>query len=411
MLAAIIDLIQTKQPEISTWFDQQWEDLTPPLYLSCDIRHSGHKIGVVDTNLFPAGFNNLCNAFLKQTAAQFDDYLNHYYPGAHRVLLLAEAHTRNKFYLENIRCLAQLLSQKGREVRVAITGSLIEANHLSIPLEGGTLLLERLQRNGNRIGIERFDPDLVVSNNDFSSGIPESLNHGAQPIVPSPQLGWHSRRKFHHFRILNNLIDNFARHFLIDPWLLHPTTVSMDNLVIGEKSSLDRLASAVAEVLAQTREKYDEYGIQDDPYIYLKNSAGTYGMGLIHLNHEDEVYSLNRRQRNKLLSSKGDQPSRDFIVQEGIPTQDLYSGFPIEPVLYAVGRNPIGGFFRIHQSRDNRESLNAPGMTFSCLCLHKLDEPHEEYFLRCSEKESVVQLSHLLTKMACLAAALEEKTL
>ena len=31
-----------------------------PLYSSMDIRINPHKTTVVDTNLFPAGFNNLC---------------------------------------------------------------------------------------------------------------------------------------------------------------------------------------------------------------------------------------------------------------------------------------------------------------------------------------------------------------
>lgn len=44
---------------IETWFREQWLKITPPFYTSVDLRNSGFKLAPVDTNLFPAGFNNL----------------------------------------------------------------------------------------------------------------------------------------------------------------------------------------------------------------------------------------------------------------------------------------------------------------------------------------------------------------
>ena len=45
--------------KIEGWFRNQWLKYPPPFYSSIDIRNSGFKIAPIDTNLFPAGFNNL----------------------------------------------------------------------------------------------------------------------------------------------------------------------------------------------------------------------------------------------------------------------------------------------------------------------------------------------------------------
>jgi glutamate--cysteine ligase len=48
---------------IESWFRNQWLKYPAPFYSSIDIRNSGFKISPIDTNLFPAGFNNLNNDF------------------------------------------------------------------------------------------------------------------------------------------------------------------------------------------------------------------------------------------------------------------------------------------------------------------------------------------------------------
>ena len=63
--------------KIEAWFRNQWVKYPAPFYSSIDIRNSGYKIAPVDTNLFPAGFNNLDKGleFLYIAAAQPD--MNH----------------------------------------------------------------------------------------------------------------------------------------------------------------------------------------------------------------------------------------------------------------------------------------------------------------------------------------------
>src|SRR5512136_2256748 len=47
------------QAGIERWFRSQWQQTPAPFYCSVDLRNAGFKLAPVDTNLFPAGFNNL----------------------------------------------------------------------------------------------------------------------------------------------------------------------------------------------------------------------------------------------------------------------------------------------------------------------------------------------------------------
>ncbi|MBI4410940.1 MAG: glutamate--cysteine ligase [Deltaproteobacteria bacterium] len=403
----IYKLFQTKQPEVEKWFEEKWKGLKPLLYLSCDIRHSGHKIAVVDTNLFPAGFNNLCNSYSRLTAETFKGYFQTYHPQTRKVLLYGEEHTRNKFYLKNLLHLDRLLEKAGLESRIGTTGEFLQEGKTRIDLEEGSFDLYKITRKGNRVLADGYEPELIISNNDFASGVPAVFSNIDQPIIPDPKLGWQGRQKIIHFRILRELLADFSARFDLDLWQIYPETGMAAEVNIENAESLRLLASKIDAVLEKTRKKYDEYGIKETPYVYVKNNRGTYGLGILILYSGEEILTLNRRQKNKLLSSKGTTPTDSFLIQEGIPTIDAYSGYPIEPVIYVVGKTDVGGFFRFHETKNEYENLNSPGMAFSCLCLHKLTEPHEEYFLDCRQKESVVALSRFLARVAALAAAQE----
>lgn len=408
MLLEVVHLLKSRMHDIDAWFSKRWGTKHPPLYFSSDIRHSGFKIGVVDTNAFPAGFNNLCTSFSQKTQTAFDEYFDAYHPDVGRILLYGEEHTRNKYYLKNLHHLHRLLSSQSRQVRMGFLGLNSEQTKLTIDLEDKRLDFYKILRSGDQISLADFNPQVILSNNDFTSGCPELFCGITQTIIPSPDLGWFKRKKNHHFSLLHRFIDDFSSTFGLDPWLLYPYTDSATLIDFFSEPSLQGLAQKVQVLLDKVQLKYDEHKIKESPYVYLKNNSGTYGLGLLPVFSGDEILSLNRRKRNRLLSSKEGNQTADFFIQEGIPTVDFYSGYPIEPVIYGVGKRIIGGFFRIHESKNEMESLNAPGMTFSCLCLHKLDEPHEEYFLDCKEKEEVVQLSQLLARLAALALSEEQ---
>ena len=50
------------ETSVERWLRTQWLDHTPPFYASVDLRNAGYKLAPVDTNLFPAGFNQLSQA-------------------------------------------------------------------------------------------------------------------------------------------------------------------------------------------------------------------------------------------------------------------------------------------------------------------------------------------------------------
>ena len=59
----IEEQLLARRTEIEQWFRAQWLATPPPFYTSVDLRNAGFKLAPVDTNLFPAGFNNLNPAF------------------------------------------------------------------------------------------------------------------------------------------------------------------------------------------------------------------------------------------------------------------------------------------------------------------------------------------------------------
>src|SRR3546814_16300227 len=77
--------------------------------------------------------------------------------------------------------------------------SLREPTELTLEISGRQLLLEPVQRDGDRVHVGDFYPCSVLLNNDLSAGIPDILKGITQDVVPSPNVGWHMRQKSNHF--------------------------------------------------------------------------------------------------------------------------------------------------------------------------------------------------------------------
>ena len=58
-LHPVEEVILNQVAGIEAWFRQRWQETPAPITSSVDLRHAGFKLAPVDTNLFPAGFNNL----------------------------------------------------------------------------------------------------------------------------------------------------------------------------------------------------------------------------------------------------------------------------------------------------------------------------------------------------------------
>ena len=368
-------------PEIEHWFRAQWQEHTTPFYASVDLRNSGFKLAPVDTNLYPGGFNNLNPEFdalcVQATMAAVEKIC----PDARGVLLIPENHTRNTFYLQNVAALQQILRHAGMIVRI---GSLLPdvTAPTDIELPGGSkLTLEPIERHGNKISIAGFDPCVVLLNNDLSSGLPEILKNLEQTVLPPLHAGWFMRRKSNHFAVYREVATEFAKLIGIDPWLINPYFEKCGKINFQERKGEECLEGYVSEILADIRAKYLEYGIKQEPFVIVKADAGTYGMGIMTVKDPSEVRGLNRKQRNKMAVVKEGLEVHEVIVQEGILTAEIVDGAAAEAVVYMIDHFVVGGFYRVHSSRGQDQSLNAPGMQFKPLAFEKpcyspnLDDP------------------------------------
>jgi len=357
------------QAEIESWFRQQWLKTPAPFYGSVDLRNAGFKLAPVDTNLFPAGFNNLNPAFMPLCVQAIQSIIEREMPQACNILLIPENHTRNLFYLENVAALRDMISNAGYAVRI---GSLLPAleEEMSIDLPSGrNVLLEPILRQDNRVQLKDFTPCMVLLNNDLSDGIPEILQDLQQPVVPPVELGWANRRKSDHFAHYNDVAGEFSEMVEIDPWLINPLFHHCGKIDFKKQEGGDCLAKHVGQLLQEIQQKYDHYDLNEKPFVVIKADSGTYGMGIMMVQSVAEVRELNRKQRNKMASSKGGQGVDRVIMQEGVYSFETWGNDQAvaEPVVYMMDHFVVGGFYRVHTGRGPNENLNAPGMHFEPL--------------------------------------------
>ncbi len=356
------------QPHIEAWFRAQWQLSAAPVYASVDLRNAGFKLAPVDTNLFPAGFNNLNPAFTPLCIQALQSAIEHDCPTAMRVLIIAESHTRNKFYLESVATLRDLVAKAGFEVR---TGTLMETGEaLPVVLPSGRqLLLEPLNRFGNKVGVAGFTPCLILLNNDLSSGRPAILENIEQCIAPPLISGWSSRLKSEHFKHYRQVAKEFSEVVEIDPWLIDPLFRNCGEINFMKREGEECLARNTDILLRAIRQKYEQYGIDKKPFVVVKADAGTYGMAVMTAHDADEVRELNRKQRTRMSAAKGGQGVSKVIIQEGVYTFETWGDEEAvaEPVVYMIDHFVVGGFYRVHTGRGSNENLNAPGMHFEPL--------------------------------------------
>jgi glutamate--cysteine ligase len=350
-------------PAIEHWLHEQWQKYAAPFYASVDLRNSGYKLAPVDINLFPGGFNNLnpvTDAQCLQTIAATVETIC---PNAGGLLLIPENHSRNPGYIENVVALQTMLRRAGIQVHIGSMDPTLAAA-TDIQSTSGAIRLEPIKRNGNRLGLDGFDPCLVLLNNDLSAGVPDILRNIEQSLLPPLYAGWTTRRKSNHFAIYKNLAAEVAGVIGIDPWLINANFMKCGSINFHERTGEECLEGFVSEVLAATRLKYKQYGITQDPFVIVKADAGTYGMAVMTIKDPSEVRSLNRKQRKKMEMGKGHAEVHEVMVQEGVYTSEVVEGSSAEPVIYMVDKFVIGGFYRVTAGRSQNENLNVPGSHF-----------------------------------------------
>lgn len=350
--------------QIEAWFRKQFQLTPPPFYCSVDLRNAGYKLAPVDTNLFPAGFNNL-HPDLRPLAIQAaQQAVQDACPIADGVLIIPENHTRNLFYLENVCVLQDILENAGYEVQVgSLNPEITEPTTIELP-SGNRLVLKPLKRQGKRVGVDDFFPCAVLLNNDLSGGRPEILENINQTLLPPLDLGWANRYKTDHFRHYEAVTADFAQLVEIDPWMITPKSIACGPINFKERMGLECLAGAVNSVLEDTRQQYEKHNISCKPFVIIKSDSGTYGMSIMSVQNAEDVLNLNRKQRNKMSSVKEGLQVEQMLVQEGVYTYEDIEGAVAEPVVYMIHNHVIGGFYRVHTGKTATDNLNSPGMHF-----------------------------------------------
>jgi glutamate--cysteine ligase len=393
---------------IEAWFRDQHSEYLPIITCSVDLRNSLYKIAPVDTNLFPAGFNNLSEQSHVLAVQAFQSVMQYEIGARSRILIIPESHTRNVFYYESLAKLQDIIYQAGYEVKI---GSLLlevgqEPTEITLP-SGRHIKLYPLNREGNRIKIADFDPCMIILNNDLSAGIPDILKNTSQAITPSPALGWHQRSKHTHFEAFAKVATTFADLLNLDPWLIIPKQDYVEKFNIYDSENIELLANKTQVLLDKIQGKYHEHGIEDKPFVFMKADAGTYGMGVIPIFSANEIYSLNRKAKKNIAIRKGNQQVDKILIQEGIYTYEQYGDLVSEPVIYLFGQQVIGGFYRVHHKKGINENLNAPGMAFEPMpfqeCCHTPDPEQSETY-----SKNRFYVYGVIARLAAMAAKLEQ---
>ena len=401
--AVILNQVST----IEAWFRARWQETPPSITSSVDLRHAGFKIAPVDTNLFPAGFNNLNRDFFPLCIQAAQSVLHDTMPNCTKIMLIPESHTRNQYYLQSLAVLRDVFVKAGFVVRI---GSLDPS--ITQPIEitadnGAVLLIEPMIRQDNRLSLCDFDPCFIVLNNDLSSGVPDILEQLQQPIQPPIQLGWSSRLKSNHFTYFSEVANEFGQLVGLDPWLICPLFKAVDGVDFMSQTGVEELAVAVDVLLDTIRKKYAEYGIVEKPFVVVKADNGTYGMSVMMVYDGSQLRLLNRKQRTSMSATKGSRKVNHLIIQEGVTSlETMPDGSVAEPVVYMIGQFVVGGFYRVHKNRTKDENLNAPGMYFEPLAFAQAcNMPCKE--LSIAEIPNRFYAYGVIARLAALAAARE----
>lgn len=357
--------------KLNSWFDKNFEAYKYPIYTSFDMRDSGEKVAPVDANIFPAGFNNICEVDRGNSPKLFQSYIKSNYPDAKNILLLSEEHTNNLFYLENIATLKLQLEEAGYAVLISIPSNLEQEKTLETST-GKKITMHPWMLKEDCLCVNKTKMDLVVCNNDFTKKTDVWIENIKTPITPSLKLGWYQRKKSDFFANYNELASQFAELIQVDPKLIQIVTKKHEDFDIASEDSAKKLAEHCDNVLQGLQESYDKMGINQKPYLFVKNNSGTYGLGVTKVESAEEVLSWNYKTRKKMKAVKGGGSISEVIIQEGISTYITSEELTAEPTIYLVGNQLAGGFLRAHSKKGALDSLNSPGAVYKRLCVTDL---------------------------------------
>ena len=353
--------------KVQDWFINKSQNLSFPFYSSFDLRDSSVKISPVDANLFPAGFNNICEVDHEHAMQLCKGYLKKYFPSAQTIILLAEEHTNNPFYWDNIHSLKTLLERSGvLSVPVCVPGRSIKENITLVSARGHSIEIFLLRE-------KIAGGDLIISNNDFSVDYQLDVS---MPVTPPVKAGWNTRRKHSFFKEYNLLAEEFAKLIQVEPEFLTIKTTRFTGFQPNDPKCLKRLREEVDLFLSELEPIYKNtlYKTgEQKPFLFLKNNAGTYGLGMTTITASSDIEQWNYKIKKKMKATKGGGKFTELIIQEGIASHIRKEGSVAEPVIYLIGAHLTGGFLRTHKEKGTRDNLNSPGAVYRTLCISDLE--------------------------------------
>lgn len=380
---------------INDYILQIQEGLPIPFYSSVDIRESREKYAPVDHNMYPAGFNNLCNVDLRSSVSLVSDTLKKLTPSNRTVGIIPESHTKNLMYLDHLSTLARLTEDAGYKTYfISFDSDLFPGNEESLDLTSASGSAIRIIRgkikNGEILALDQ-KIDVAINNNDQSNPWPIEWREIKTPVVPTPLIGWFRRNKNTHFAYYKKVADQFAAYFGINPDLIQARFRAVDDVDFETKHGLEKLGSAVDDLIAT---------LNPGSKVFVKGAQGTYGMGISVVSSGEEIIHMNRKTRNKMDVGKNKIKFTSLLVQEGVETTIQYDNHPAEITVYLIDGKSMGGFMRINPEKDSLGNLNSRGMVFRKLCMCDLKNTVEDY----KSKDAIYSI---IARLATVASAYE----
>ena len=353
--------LENKREEITAWMAKKRAEVPIPIYGSVDVRDAGWKIGVVDANHFPAGFNNVSEENLIELANLFKEHVHRVNPSCAWVHIYPESHTRNPGYVENIASIKSMIEHAGFTCTVG-SPDLNEFDALN-GLSGPLMVQSVEVDDEGSLTVGQQHPDLILLNNDLTEGIIPGVQ--STNITPPPQMGWYRRRKSQHYEMLKPYVEEIADLLSLDPWHLMPEWFVSQDKCLTEDACRSKLAAEIDAFLDRLRAKYASLGIEREPTVVMKNDSGTYGLGVMMLTSGEQILNLSKRKANKLRYAKGGADVENYLIQEGIPTAlTTENNETLEPVVYLVDGEAASWFYRVNAKKSDMDNLNSPSSRF-----------------------------------------------
>jgi glutamate--cysteine ligase len=391
MHARLAGAIRRNESALNDWFATKRSEFPTPIYASFDVRDSGFKCASVDANAFPCGFHNLDVDASQRAAQLFRSYIGRVHPAASHIHIYPENHTRNPAYLENVRSLLMILGSAGYRATAGspFLNPLFSTSNESTQVYHHTTFLA-----GEGMYVQGMGkPDLVVLNNDLSCGVPRELSGNL--CAPPSQMGWGKRKKTEHCAVLEKLCREIGQILETDPWLIMPFWSEVNCINISDDDSWERLCRSVDELIEIVRSGYINHGVTTAPRIFVKDNAGTYGLGVISVGSADELRRMSKRVRKKAFYSRNGVHASSFLLQESIPTHVHFNGYPAESVFYLIGGEIAGVFFRANSKGAPHTNLNTPSAIFV--------QGNQTLF----QSENARQIQSLVARISCVAMGME----